>query len=412
MCHNAFRHLSPPWQYWLENVKFTYVTKASPGTGELRLSGLQLRHFRNLGDQELRIPAEGVAVIGGNAQGKSNLLEAIYYLETFRSFRRAPDEQLVAFGEDSFRLVASLVGCSGAAGGGQGDNIEVAAAYERSGKRKKVSVEGTEPERLGDAVGRLSAVIFSPLDVGVVNDGPGQRRRFVDIVLSLNVPGYLDALQRFRHTLAQRNASLRKESPPDVVRAWDGVLVESGSRVILERHSWAKRWAEAFTRYYQIVSGNEAAHLSYEPAFAVDCAELDRVEELYRQALDESARREARVHATVVGPHRDDLRISLAEKGEHLDLREFGSGGQRRTAALALRLVEAATIRDARGFEPLLLLDDAFAELDEGRSERVLALIEQEEPGQVIITAPKESDIKVRRDALPRWTIDAGCIRA
>ena len=240
MYHNAFRRLSVPWHDWARNVKFTHVAKAFPGTGELRLSGLQLRHFRNLGDQELRIPAEGVAVIGRNAQGKSNLIEAIYYLETFRSFRRAPDEQLIAFGEDSFRLVAGLVGCNGARGG-QGGDVEVTAAYQRTGKRKKVSVEGAEPERLGDAVGRLSAVIFSPLDVGVVSDGPGQRRRFMDIVLSLNVPGYLDALQRFRHALAQRNASLRKESPRDVVRAWDGVLVESGSRVMLERHAWAKR---------------------------------------------------------------------------------------------------------------------------------------------------------------------------
>ena len=263
------------------------------------LSRLQLRHFRNLGDQELRIPAEGVAVIGRNAQGKSNLIEAIYYLETFRSFRRAPDEQLIAFGEDSFRLVACLVECNGATSDGQGGDIEVTAAYQRTGKRKKVSVEGAEPERMGDAVGRLSAVIFSPLDVGVVSDGPGQRRRFVDIVLSLNVPGYLDSLQRFRHTLAQRNASLRKESPSDVGRAWDGVLVESGARVMLERHLWAIRWAEAFTRYYQTVSGEEAAHLSYDPAFAIDRAELDHVEELYRQALAESARREARLHARV-----------------------------------------------------------------------------------------------------------------
>ncbi|GMR13662.1 MAG: DNA replication/repair protein RecF [Gemmatimonadota bacterium] len=412
MYHNAFRRLPPLWLYSQGNVKFTYATKALTGTGKLRLSGLRLRRFRNLGDQELRIPAEGVAIIGHNAQGKSNLLEAIYYLETFRSFRRAPDEQLIAFGEDSFRLMACLVGPRGTENGGLGGDIEIAAAYQRTGKRKKVSVEGAEPERFGDAVGRLSAVIFSPLDVGVVSDGPGHRRRYMDIVLSLNVPGYLDALQGFRHTLAQRNASLRKEGPSEVVRAWDGVLVESGSRVMLERHLWAGRWAGAFSRYYQTVSGDETGHLSYDPAFAIDRAELDRVEELYRQALDESARREARVRTTVVGPHRDDLRLSLAEEGEHLDLREFGSGGQRRTAALALRLVEAATIRSARGFEPLLLLDDAFAELDEGRCERVLALIEQEEPGQVILTAPKENDVKVRRDALPRWTIDAGRIQA
>ncbi len=110
----------------------------------------------------------------------------------------------------------------------------------------------------------------------------------------------------------------------------------------------------------------------------------------------------------MVGPQRDDLTISLEGDERGLDVREFGSGGQRRTAALALRLVEGDTVRDARGRKPLVLLDDVFAELDEGRGTRILELIDEEERGQVILTAPKESDVKLRRDVLPRWRIESG----
>ncbi len=110
----------------------------------------------------------------------------------------------------------------------------------------------------------------------------------------------------------------------------------------------------------------------------------------------------------MVGPHRDDVRLQLEDDAEGMDLREYGSGGQRRTAALALRLVEAMTIRESRSQRPLILLDDVFAELDDGRSERVLELMEAEETGQVVLTAPKDGDVRIRKDSLPRWRIEAG----
>jgi DNA replication and repair protein RecF len=130
----------------------------------------------------------------------------------------------------------------------------------------------------------------------------------------------------------------------------------------------------------------------------------------YREALAASAETERRMRTTMVGPQRDDLALTLEGDERDLDVRDYGSGGQRRTAALALRLVEAATIRDARGREPLVLMDDVFAELDPSRSERILHLIEREETGQVILTAPKESDVRIRRDTLPRWRIEGGRI--
>jgi DNA replication and repair protein RecF len=369
------------------------------------LSGLQLRHFRNLAEHQLDLPAEGIAVIGENAQGKTNLLEAIYYLETFRSFRGSRDPRLVAFGEEFFRVAGTLEGTSADTAG------EVAAAFQLKGKKKKVTVDGDEPERLGDALGRVAAVVFSPADVTLVSDGPGARRRFLDIVLSLNVPGYLPALQRFRQVLGQRNAALKEGRGATSIEVWDRGLVENGAIVLKERHQWCHRWAPAFSGYYRRISGARDGTLAYRPGVRLEGAEdREAIEIAFKEALADTRVREARLGSTVVGPQRDDLALSVTEDGEDRDLREFGSGGQRRTAALALRLVEGATIREARGQEPIVLMDDIFAELDPGRSERILALMEEEETGQVILTVPKESDIRLRRDSLPRWVIRNGAL--
>lgn len=368
------------------------------------LQRLSLRHFRNLGIQDLQFPPEGVAIVGDNAQGKSNLLEAIYYLETLRSFRGARDDQLLAFGEGVFRVAGQL------GGGDEGArDAEVTAAFQRKGKKKKVTVDGAETDRLGDALGRLAAVVFSPSDVELVSGGPGERRRFLDILLSLNEPGYLEALQDFRKILSRRNALLKDEQPSAVIMAWDQGLIRSGAAVTRARQIWVESRSEAFCEYYAVVSGGHRASMAYRPSVTLDGADtLEGVAEAYAGALEATRERERRVGATVVGPHRDDVRLRLEDEGDELDLRDYGSGGQRRTAALALRLVEAKTIREARGQEPIVLLDDVFAELDEGRSERVLDLMEREETGQVVLTAPKDGDVRIRKDALPRWRIRNG----
>lgn len=369
------------------------------------LRTLRLSHFRNLGVQELAFPPLGVAIIGDNAQGKTNLLEAVYYLETFRSFRGARDDRLLAFNEAVFRVEAGL-------GSEDGAERHVAAAYQRQGKRKKVTVDGVEPERLGEALGHVGAVVFSPSDVGIVSEGPGERRRFLDIVLSLGTPGYLAELQRFRHVLAQRNAALREAAPGATVRAWDAGLVRSGSAVTLARRAWIDARKDEFAAYYREISGGAEARMGYAPNLALNGAvSRDDVTEAYQEALVASTERERRLGSTVVGPHRDDVVFSLEGRDRELEVREFGSGGQRRTAALALRLVEAATVRDATDGEPIILMDDVFAELDEGRSARIMDLIEREETGQVILTAPKESDVRIRRDTLPRWIIENGTVR-
>ena len=371
----------------------------------MRLSGLELRNFRNLRSHELALPPEGVALIGDNAQGKSNFLEAIYYLETLRSFRGSRDEQLVAFGEDVFRVVGTTESLPGDDSAG----VEVAAAIQKKGKRKKVTLDGVEAERMSHALGRLAAVVFSPADIELVSGGPSERRRFLDIVLSLNEPGYVGALQDYKRILVRRNAALKSGSPGSVVAAWDQGLVRSGSEVMVGRRAWVEQRCGAFGDYYMRVSDGTRARMTYRPNVDLsDAAEREGGEAAFRDALAESRDRERRMGVTVVGPHRDDVRLQLENERDGLDLRDYGSGGQRRTAALALRLVEASTIRERRSQRPLILLDDVFAELDGGRSERILELLESEDTGQVVLTAPKDADVRIRKDALPRWRIRAG----
>src|SRR5690348_1029783 len=170
------------------------------------LHRLSIRAFRNLARVDLTPAAEGMAVIGENGQGKSNLLEAIYYLQILRSFRGARDRELVGFGAPGFHLSADVHGARAR---------EVAVGFERTGGRKRVLLDGGEPERLTDALGAFPAVIFSPQDAVLVSGAPSARRRYLDILLSLTSPSYLPALQRYRAALVRRNAAMRAASRHD-----------------------------------------------------------------------------------------------------------------------------------------------------------------------------------------------------
>ncbi len=383
------------------------------------LNALEIQNFRNLGSQRLCFPPEGVAVIGENAQGKTNLLEAIYYLESFRSFRGASDGELTAFSQDVFHLKGEVEGDVPAT---------VAAGYDRRRKLKKVTLNGSEALKLSAAFGRLGAVVFSPGDVELVSGGPGARRRFLDIVLSLSRPGYLEALQEYRRWLGQRNAALRSggtESSSGWIGAWDGGLLDAGTRVMRMRSEWVAEWGSTFSERYRAIAGGkgtdgDSATLAYRPKIGLPSGANDpalatdpvALRERFATRLDESLDNDLRRGATSAGPHRDELLLSVATQERDLPLRHFGSGGQRRTAALALRLTEAATIRRRRGERPILLVDDAFAELDRGRSERVMSLLDGKLGGQVIVTAPKESDIRTPVRQLERWRIRDGVVEA
>jgi DNA replication and repair protein RecF len=348
---------------------------------------IRLRQFRNFAELELHFPPAGVAIIGDNGAGKTNLLEAVQYLEMFRSFRGAADDQLVRFGADAFHVRGRFADLA------TGRVTEISAGYEPRTRRKRVLIDGVETERIGDAIGRAGSVIFSPSDVEIVSGGPAERRRFLDVVLSLNSRGYLQTLQRFRHVLRQRNAALRDGVTGDALLAWNAGLMDSGAPVIRARARWVAEHASRFTQLYSAVGGAEAL-LEYDGDIATaPDATIEAIRGAFEERLHRVSHRERERGLTLAGPHRDDMSLLLSTADGAVDLRQYGSGGQRRTGAIVLRMIEAETVRAARGVRPLLLLDDVFAELDPGRSRRIIDLLGSDGHGQVLLTAPKATDV-------------------
>jgi len=341
----------------------------------MRAARLVARGFRNLADLDLDLPPGGAAFLGPNGHGKTSVLEALYYPVLFRSFRGAPDVEIGRWDGPGFQVSVRTEGPAG--------SQEVSAAFLRDGRKKRILIDGAEASRLTEAVARWLAVVFLPTDLALVQGPAAGRRQYLDRVLSLSDPGYLRALLRFRAALSQRNAALRA-GQDDLVRAFGTALAEPGAQVVGRRLAWVAEAGERFREECDALGEAMPVSLAYrgheelgDPAAWPD-------------ALAAAAGREQARGMSLVGPQRDDLSLRLGR----YPMREFGSTGQQRTAAIALKLCELRAIGTAQGTEPVLLLDDVFAELDRERQDRLAERLGRPGVRQVFVTAP-------RRDELP-----------
>jgi DNA replication and repair protein RecF len=366
---------------------------------------LHLSDYRSFPRLDLALPAGPVIILGANAQGKSNLLEAIHLLATMRSPRAASDAELIRWQADPLagpplaRLVAAVEAQAGAL------RLEMAVAG-RSGPpsppagdrsfvphaSKTVRVNGLA-RRLSDAVGQLAAVLFTAHDMDMVTGSPSLRRRYLDIAISQVDGAYLRALQRYAKVLLQRNHLLKRLQDGSARREelafWDEQLVLEGSAIVWGRALAVASLAPlAAAAHAHLSDGREELALVYEPhlgggiagAQAASLARQD-LAAAFAQELSRWSEREVRAGATILGPHRDELLIQL----DGVSAAAFASRAQQRTVALALRLAEARFLRERRGDSPVLLLDDVLSELDARRRTAVLAAVADYE--QVLITA-------------------------
>jgi DNA replication and repair protein RecF len=368
------------------------------------LASLAVQDFRNLERVDLVLPADGLVVVGENGHGKTNLLEAIYYLQLLRSMRGARDQDLVRFGAAGFHVGAHVVRPSG---GGAGAPGEIGVGFQRQGKKKRARLEGAEPPRLSDALGAVPSVIFSPADVALVAGSPAERRRYLDVMLALTSRRYLVALQHYRGALARRNAALRDVARSGAgdqrVSVWEPALAEHGAVLWEARVAWAERAAEDFAARCTAIGELSSVRLRYATALA---PRGRPTADALADALAAQRAHDVRRAVTHAGPHRDDLALTLDGR----ELRLFGSAGQQRTAAIALRMLEAATLRERVGAPPVFLMDDPFAELDLRRSHRILELLGEGGMGQVVLTVPRAADIPVELTWLERFRIEGGVL--
>src|SRR2546423_1442728 len=382
------------------NLDVEYEAIPVAGNPAIWLESIAIRDFRNLERVDLELPAEGVALIGDNGHGKTNFLEAIYYFQILRSVRDARDVDLTRFDAAGFHI--SAIAQSPV-------EHQLAVGFDKGTKRKKVTVDGATPRRLSDALGALPSVMFSPRDLELVSGAPSERRRYLDLVLALTNKRYLQALQHYRANLARRNAALRNATRrgsaanEQQIAVWEPALAEHGSVLIEARAKWVSDSAAEFSDLAERIGEEGEAKIRYVSPFADAEARYD----VLLAAFEEKRSLDLRRGLTHVGPHRDDLELTLDGR----DLRIFGSAGQQRSAAIGLKLLEAATLRDHAGAEPLLLLDDPFAELDIRRAARILLMLEERGLGQTILVVPREADIPPGLMRLDRLQITDGAVK-
>ncbi len=353
----------------------------------MHLAHLRLRDFRNYARLDLDL-APGFHVLAGrNAQGKTNLLEAIYLLASLRSFRGVGGGQMVRHGQPGYFAGAELVSES---------RREIKMYW--SEKKRQLSLDGQPVRKLADYLGVLRAVVFCTEDLQLVKGTGRIRRRFLDLLLLQTQPGYLALLQNYAQALRSRNALLKQPAPnPAALEGFTRELVRYGEPIIQLRRELLPRLAPLAQRAYRRIANDaEELRLDYQPNVLAD----------FLVELAQCRAREQAVRYTLAGPHRDELRLSLNDRAAA----QFGSEGQKRTLVIALKMAQAELLEEVHGRPPLLLIDDVMGELDVHRRSGFLPLLNRlhQARGQVFMTCTEENwPAELGRD-LVHWEVQAG----
>lgn len=347
------------------------------------LTHLLLRHFRNYGEQQIDFAAPKTILVGENAQGKSNLLEAVELLATLKSHRTSRDRDLVQQDQPVAQITASVRRDLGVA--------DLSLVLRQAGRRTAI-LNGEKLRRQLDFLGALNAVQFSSLDLDLVRGGPGGRRDWLDTLLIQLEPVYAHILSQYNQVLKQRNALIKKSfgdddgEPVPALDAtefalWDAQLAALGTRVIRRRARAIDRLAPIAHQWHQAISGQrEDLRMHYQPNVPMTEDDPQVIQASFLEKIKQRAIAEQHQRTTLVGPHRDDIEFTINDTPS----RQYGSQGQQRTLVLALKLAELHLIDEVVGEPPLLLLDDVLAELDLNRQNQLLEAIQDR--FQTIIT--------------------------
>ncbi|MBR6746282.1 MAG: DNA replication/repair protein RecF [Muribaculaceae bacterium] len=361
----------------------------------MQLTHLHIVNFKNIADTDLSFSPNINALLGDNGMGKSNLLDAIYYLSFCKSFSSLPDSGIVKSGEMFAMMQGDYLR--------KGVEEQVAFGYT-SGKRKSFKRGGKEYTRLSQHIGLFPLVLVSPSDMDLVGGGSEVRRRFIDMLISQTDSTYLSHLIRYNNALQQRNKLLRDHIyDANLYIAVEMSMEMSAEYITKSRREISTRLLEAFKRHYHdIARTDETPGLEYRSL-------LNESTCRYSELLEEARRKDEILGHTTVGPHRDDLELTL----EGMSVKSTASQGQSKTFTIALRLAQYEFMHEATGMKPLLLLDDIFDKLDSNRVANIVDIVSRDIFGQIFITDTNREHLASIVSTMPNvdyrlWSVSAG----
>ena len=329
------------------------------------IKSLQLQNFRNYEHLDINFDSKLNVLIGKNAQGKTNLVEAINFCCIGKSHRTSKERELISFNQESAKIKVIAEKSAGE------KKVEI---FLSKNSKKVIRINNLSILRIGELFGNINSVFFSPEDLKLVKESPVDRRRFIDIDISQMSKVYFYNLLRYEKILAQRNKLLKSSFDSNQAMkgldVWNEQLAQVGAKIILERQKFTQHLSKLANRVHSsITDGQENLILSYTGL------QGENVDSLYRQLyelLDKSVDKDLQLGYTTVGPHRDDLKIVI----DDIDIRSYGSQGQQRTTALSLKLAELEIFKEENGEYPVLILDDVLSELDTNRCNKLLDSIQ------------------------------------
>lgn len=333
----------------------------------MKIVSLELKNFRNYTHALVEFK-DGLNVLyGKNASGKTNMLESVYLCSIFHSPRTTKDKEMILMGESKAQVKIVLES--------KFRRHTINLQIDEQGK-KKVAVDNIPVNRAGELLGVLGVVFFSPDEMKLVKESPGERRRFLDVGLSQQQKSYFLALQRYNKTLKQKNNLLKeyKFNPniDDMLDVWDAGLAKEGAIIIQKRMDYIATLNDAARKFHYALSGEqETLALSYESGSKTDCDAKVLESELYKSIIG-ARKKDKELGFSTIGPHRDDIKIEINGN----DSRKYASQGQQRTIALAMKLGEVVIYKNEIGEPPVLLLDDVLSELDQDRQSMLLKMTE------------------------------------
>ena len=347
----------------------------------MKVHTLNLVNYRNYSQLSLGLSSEINVFLGMNAQGKTNIIEAVYYAALGRSHRTNTESDLIRWdtAAGSVRLDFTRL------------DVENCLEFQFSQEKRRRILHNGRAIRTKELVGILNAVLFSPEDIFLIKGAPAGRRRFLDIEISQASPSYYHELVKYTHIVTQRNTLLKRirerKAKASMLEIWDAQLAESASFIVKKRLESVKKLNMLANLMQRRISANaENLSISYEFHHGEDKSMTEELLSWYNRKLRESVELDILRGSTSVGPHRDDLILEV----NGINLRSFGSQGQQRTGVLALKLAELEFLRSETGEYPVLLLDDVMSELDSQRREQLLMFMKKEKI-QTLITATDQS---------------------